>query len=41
MRIQNIELDPSVASASSAQNDPERLAFRMEIVALVNPNTTR
>jgi hypothetical protein len=38
MRIQNIELDPSAASAANAQNDPERLAFRMEIVALVNPN---
>jgi len=38
MRIQNIELDPSSASNSSAvQNDEEKLAFKMEIVTLVNP----
>jgi len=39
MRIQNIELDPASSSAASAQGDPEKLAFKMEIVALVNPNT--
>lgn len=39
MRIQNIELDPSTASSANVQSDAERLAFRMEIVALVNPNT--
>ena len=39
MRIQNIELDPSSASNSSAQNDEEKLAFKMEIVTLVNPVT--
>jgi Tfp pilus assembly protein PilO len=37
MRIQNIELD--TASAGAAQEDPEKLAFKIEIVALVNPNT--
>lgn len=39
MRIQNIELDPSSASNSSLQNDEEKLAFKMEIVTLVNPVT--
>jgi Tfp pilus assembly protein PilO len=38
MRIQNIELDPASASASNAQQEAEKLSFRMEIVALVNPN---
>jgi Tfp pilus assembly protein PilO len=38
MRLQNIELEPSSASAANAQGDPEKLAFKMEIVALVNPN---
>jgi len=40
MRVQNLELDPAggrASSGDSAQN--ERLSFRMEIVALVNPNT--
>ena len=37
MRIQNIELDPN-ASSANASNEPEKLAFKMEIVALVNPN---
>jgi len=39
MRIQNIELDPASASASNAQQDAEKLSFRLEIVALVNPNS--
>jgi len=38
MRIQNIELEPASASASSAQAEAEKLAFKMEIVSLVNPN---
>ena len=37
MRIQNIELDPSAASNASLQSDEEKLAFKMEIVTLVNP----
>jgi Tfp pilus assembly protein PilO len=36
MRIQNIELDPASASNASAQADQEKLAFKMEIVTLVN-----
>jgi Tfp pilus assembly protein PilO len=39
MRIQNIELDPSSASNSNLQTDAEKLAFKMEIVTLVNPLT--
>ena len=38
MRIQNIELDPASATAANAQSDQEKLAFKMEIVTLVNPN---
>jgi Tfp pilus assembly protein PilO len=37
MRIQNIELDPSTTSNSSLQSDEEKLAFKMELVTLVNP----
>ncbi len=45
MRIQNIDLEPSggsVASrdtSSASSDDAEKLAFRFEIVTLVNPNT--
>jgi len=37
IRIQNIELDPSAASNANLQTDEEKLAFKMEIVTLVNP----
>jgi hypothetical protein len=37
MRIQNVELEPPAASNSNVQDDQEKLAFKMEIVALVNP----
>ena len=37
MRVQNIELDPSSATAANLQSDEEKLAFKMEIVTLVNP----
>lgn len=45
MRVQNIELEPlfNPAAPDSAGNrgdDPEKLGFRMEIVALVNPNAS-
>ena len=39
MRIQNIELDPSATSNANPQSDEEKLAFKMEIVTLVNPVT--
>lgn len=39
MRVQNLEIEPAgQAAANSGNADPERLSFRMEIVALVNPN---
>jgi hypothetical protein len=37
MRIQNVELEPPAASTANAPSDQEKLAFKMEIVALVNP----
>jgi hypothetical protein len=37
MRVQNIEMEPA-AQIAGANTDPERLSFRLEIVALVNPN---
>jgi hypothetical protein len=37
MRIQNIELEPSNSSNASNQEGSEKLSFRLEIVALVNP----
>lgn len=37
MRVQNIEIEPA-GQAAGTTDDPERLSFRVEIVALVNPN---
>jgi Tfp pilus assembly protein PilO len=37
MRVQNLELDPAAASNATIQGDQEKLAFKMEIVTLVNP----
>jgi Tfp pilus assembly protein PilO len=37
MRIQNVQLDPSSTTAANPQGDEEKLAFKMEIVTLVNP----
>jgi hypothetical protein len=37
MRIQNVELEPPTSSNANVQDDQEKLAFKMEIVALVNP----
>ena len=44
MRVQNLELEPlfnasSPNSAGAGGDDPEKLGFKMEIVALVNPNS--
>jgi Tfp pilus assembly protein PilO len=39
MRLQNLEMEPIVASTANAQNDQEKLAFKFEIVALINPNS--
>jgi len=38
-RVQNIELEPAGSSAANAGGDVEKLAFRLEIVALINSNT--
>lgn len=42
IRVQNIDLEPASQSASSgattAPTDSEKLAFKMEVVALINPN---
>ena len=40
IRIQNIDMEPAAQSAATATptSDPEKLAFKMEIVALINPN---
>lgn len=38
-RVQNIELEPASSSSSTATDDAEKLAFRFEFVALVNPGT--
>lgn len=39
MRIQNIELEPSGGSNANKASEPEKLAFKMEIVGLVSPNS--
>ena len=37
--VQNLEMEPANTSNSSAASHPETLAFKMEIVTLINPNT--
>jgi hypothetical protein len=39
LRVQNLDLEPAAQSAAtSSANEPEKLSFKMEIVALINPN---
>lgn len=38
LRLQNVELEPAAGSSATSTGDPEKLAFKMEIVTLVNPN---
>jgi hypothetical protein len=40
VRVQNVDLEPASqsAAASTGAVDPEKLSFKMEIVALINPN---
>jgi hypothetical protein len=38
-RVQNLEMDPASNSSSTSTGDSEKLAFKMEIVTLVNPTT--
>ncbi len=37
LRVQNLELEPAASSSATSTGDTEKLAFRMEIVTLVNP----
>ena len=43
IRIQNIDMEPASQSAAitTPNSDPEKLAFKMEIVALINPNVAQ
>lgn len=46
LRVQNVDLEPAGGSSANNPNSistvqPEKLAFKMEIVALINPNTAR
>ena len=40
IRVQNVDLEPAAQSAATTTptTEPEKLAFKMEIVALINPN---
>jgi membrane protein YdbS with pleckstrin-like domain len=38
-RVQNIEMEPGGSSAANGAAEAEKLAFRLEIVALINSNT--
>ncbi len=37
--VQNLELEPANTSNATTASHPETLAFKMEIVTLINPNT--
>ena len=37
--VQNLELEPANTSNATVASHPETLAFKMEIVTLINPNT--
>lgn len=37
MRVQNLEMEPAVNSSATSTGDPEKLAFKLELVTLVNP----
>jgi len=37
--VQNLELEPANTSNATLTSNPESLAFKMEIVTLINPNT--
>ena len=39
LRVQNIELEPASETGANQANEPEKLAFKMELVALINPGT--
>src|SRR5947209_6388095 len=37
VRVQNLEMEPASSSSATSTGDNEKLAFKMEIVTLVNP----
>jgi hypothetical protein len=37
LRVQNLELEPAASSSATSTGDAEKLAFKMEIITLVNP----
>ena len=37
-RVQNLEMEPANGSAATGVSDTEKLAFRLELVTLINPN---
>lgn len=39
IRLQNVEVEPAGASSATSVDDPEKVAFRMELVTLINPNS--
>jgi len=39
LRVQNLDLEPAGTSSATSSDDPEKIAFRMEIVALISPHT--
>ena len=39
IRVQNLEMEPATSSSATSTGDAEKLAFKMEIVTLVNPTT--
>lgn len=39
LRVQNLDLEPAASSSATSTGDAEKLAFKMEIVTLVNPNS--
>jgi len=41
IRVQNLELEPAAGSSATSTGDPEKLAFKMEVVTLVNPTTAQ
>ena len=38
IRVQNLELESAASTSATTTSDPEKLAFKMEIVTLVSPN---
>jgi Tfp pilus assembly protein PilO len=39
VRIQNVDIEPASTSSATATDDQEKLSFKFELVALVNPTT--